>query len=242
MIKQIIAAASIALLAGCGGTREPQVTTTTITGTDVLLDCPEEAATTGVVAITLTDADLDSFVRSEVVNARRSKGWGGLFTVGDQTTAGTTKSATYVVTTQEKVMSYTAGDIPFSITNTSNRAFDVAGIVIRAKSDNPAYEFKYPEDVTNKKRLAPGESITGQLKVLNLQKAQTGDSISLSFYEVPEQIAADGSISKRTSKTINITITTEVKPFECKRTTADHRVSWTGSSPEHPAYAKFIRK
>lgn len=227
------------VLAGCVASREatvvqlPEQLSYHYTCTP---DAESSSIQTPVVSVVFSSANIAGIQRTAIVGARRSNSLGGLFT----TSQGNETSATYVITREDQVTNPTAIKIPFDISNTSGRAFSLEGIVIRAKSDNTKLQFDYPQDVTNTKRLAPGENIRGLLTVSNLDAANDGDTITVSFFETPAEIDDAGAISKRDALACTLAIAKTSESHACNRTTKAERLSWTGPHKNHPNIAPYL--
>jgi hypothetical protein len=204
------------------------------------IDAAPVAADAGaVVQITTTGATVADAVVSPIVGAAHASFI--MNTVVDNGTGMTT--STFLVTRNPQIAPVSAARVKVSMTNSSQRAFAISGAVLRVETSRPSLTATIPEDVTNQKRLAPGDSLFINVDINGLQTAQAGDTVTVKVYELPKTIAPDGSISERTQATVVFTITPTSTPVQLTDTTTKETRTWPsyqGAVP--PDLAPFFRQ
>jgi len=142
------------------------------------------------------------------------------------------KESDFLVTRQQYLVTPHDIKIPIDIINSSDRAFDLSGAVIRAASTNEAMKISCPQDVTNTKRLAPNERVRFNVVVEALENIQDGDLINVTILELPKEISNAGDVTDRVTIKFNIKLKTEDSKIELKKYAIVEHRTYPGEEPQ----------
>ena len=206
MRKYIIAVMTSAmLLSGCSMNREAPtaVSVEDAIKREVSIKPISTNNESKLVSVMAQDAEYKQTVKVTPISAKNSNVL-GLQTGTSDVGKASTYQTDYIICYKESLTDISITEISVQIVNISERAFDMTGIVIRAKCTNEKVLVTCPTEVTNNKKLAPGESLSFKVSVSNSQQLIDKDSITLTLYEVPILMDESGGISKRGSCQINL--------------------------------------
>ena len=230
-------------LTSCGGPQRPAESpppTPTADAKNIQFGGNPPTVDSEVLTVTATAPAAADSTAVRIIEARPA----GFFAIQTQDVgAGGYTSGSYLVTKQTSLEPVQQAVVTLVIANSSSRAFAMDGAVIRVESSRPEIKASYPQDVTNAKKLAPGESMSVPITLTGVQSAATGDTVSIKFYELPKSIAADGSVAARGAGTIVLSMNVTTAPVEIPTYTLEEKRRWPKSEGEHPAdLAKFFRR
>lgn len=166
-----------------------------------------------VVSLKCAEFHEDHKVHSRTLSAKNAN----FLNLTTQKVGSPYKEADYIIEKQEYVLSPTTAIVSVSITNVSNRAFDLSGIVIRVAGANGQVQASSPSDITSGKRLAPGELATFSIDITGLDHAKNNDTVRVSMFELPAEISDAGAIAKRCGAEFDLVIKIQETEVEVRR-------------------------
>jgi len=187
-----------------------------------------------LVNIAVGKLELKPTVTTGVVSARSAS----YLTTTDLNTG--QHSSRFVVRYREHLQEPDKGVLRITISNVSQRAFSLSGVVIRAESTAASVSMAYPEDVFNVKRLAPGEAMAIDLSLTGIRTLTANDNITVHFYEMPERLAADGAVAVRGSASAAFMISAQDQTMTMKEWSVEEQRAWTDADGCPPDLRPFL--
>lgn len=187
-----------------------------------------------LVNIAVGKLELKPTVTTGVVSARSAS----YLTTTDLNTG--QHSSRFVVRYREHLQEPDKGVLRITISNVSQRAFSLSGVVIRAESTAASVSMAYPEDVFNVKRLAPGEAMAIDLSLTGIRTLTANDNITVHFYEMPERLAADGAVAVRGSASAVFMISAQDQTMTMKEWSVEEQRAWTDADGCPPDLRPFL--
>lgn len=223
------AVAVIALSSGCMSREAPTARSqTTGTGISVSIARGTVKEDSKIVDIFSPKVDIGFKKKTNIIGAERAS----IISTGTSTPGGTTTyNDDFIIRYSESIDQSNTIEIPITLKNASERAFDLSGIVIRANSSNAEVKASIPGDVTNGKRLAPGESLIATLTLGNADRMQTNEIVTVKMFEVPGEINSSGEITNRVNAEIIIMATRTEEPVILETYYTKEPRVYTGNAP-----------
>lgn len=181
-----------------------------------------------LIDIVVTNSVVKAHVEEKIVAAEDAD----IFQVYRQNISTGVKESDYLVTRQQYLVTPHDIKIPVYIVNSSDRAFDLTGAVIRAVSINEGVKVSCPQDVTNTKRLAPGERMSFDVIVEAMENIRDGDLINVTIFELPKEMSNAGEVTDRVTIKFSVKLITEDSKIEIKKYALVEHRTYPGEEPQ----------
>jgi hypothetical protein len=189
----------------------------------------QEAGTSGLVTAQTKGGEFPHEILKKIVSAEKAN----LLSTGmNRPGQATVFEDSYNIQYQEYVRSPASLVVNYNLVNTSNRAFSLDGIVIRYSTTAAGLAVSGTSTVSNKQKIAPGESINCSMTISNLAGMGSEAVIRASIMEVPSELSPAGDVTAKALIPITVVITKSTKNETVRRYYVRETRTHDGSGPK----------